>query len=317
MNILVPKAITASMFGAGTNIPAVDASVGEAAWVSGTNYAAKDRRVDGDYVYECVQAVTTAPQNTYAPSDTRSAGYWLIDKRNPTNRMAPFDKYLFTKAKRAGSITYQLTPGFVTGLAVYGIEGDSISITVKDGGGIDLIPPVSSELWAQAPGEWEYLFGSLQRATYFTLKDLPVHPEAVITITVSRNVPTEMAAIGFISVGTWKRLLAPVPNPTTGAQYGVEATTRDYSTYTDYDDGTYEEIEGRKATDVNLSCVIDANEAPAALLLLEQILGKAVAVEVSDLPRYSHLATVGKVTGSVRSVNWPTAQVDLQIKGNV
>ena len=68
---------------------------------------------------------------------------------------------------------------------------------------------------------------------------------------------------------------------------------------------------------MNLSCVIDANEAPAALLLLEQILGKAVAVEVSDLPRYSHLATVGKVTGSVRSVNWPTAQVDLQIKGNV
>ena len=317
MNILVPKAITASMFGAGTDIPAVDSSVGEVAWVSGTNYAVKDRRVDGDYVYECVQAITSAPQNTYPPSDARSAGYWLIDKRNPTNRMAPFDKYLFTKAKRVGSVTYQLTPGFVNGLALYGVDGDHIAITVTDGNGLDLMPPVAEDLWDMPFDEYEYLFGEMGRRSYFTVSGLPLHPDVVITITVSRNVPAETASIGFLSVGTWERLLAPISSPTTGVQYGVEATTRDYSTYIDYPDGMYEEVEGRKATDINLSCVIDAGEAPAALGLLEQILGKAVAIEVSDLPRYSHLATVGKVTGSVRAVTWPTAQVDLQIKGNV
>ena len=101
MNILLPKTITPEMLGAATNIPVVDASVGEVAWVSGTNYVVKDRRVHSGYVYECVKDITSAPQNTYAPSDVRSAGYWLIDKRNPTNRTAPFDKYPFTKARYA------------------------------------------------------------------------------------------------------------------------------------------------------------------------------------------------------------------------
>ena len=96
MNILLPKKIIAAMMQAGTTIPAVDTAAGEVAWVTGTNYALGDRRVDGDYTYECVQAVTTAPQNTYAPSDTRSAAHWLKDEGAPTNRMAPFDKYLFT-----------------------------------------------------------------------------------------------------------------------------------------------------------------------------------------------------------------------------
>ena len=175
MNILLPKTITPEMLGAATNIPEVDASVGEVAWVSGTNYVVKDRMVHSGYVYECVKDITSAPQNTYAPSDVRSAGYWLIDKRNPTNRTAPFDKYPFTKARRTGSVVYQLTLSFVTGIAIYGIEGDTISVTVKDTSGNDLRPAVTSDLWEQAYGEREYLFGSLRRKTYFTLKNLPVH----------------------------------------------------------------------------------------------------------------------------------------------
>ena len=44
---------------------------------------------------------------------------------------------------------------------------------------------------------------------------------------------------------------------------------------------------------------------------------KAVAVEVSDLPRYSHLATVAKVTGTIRTTSWATAEANLQLKGNI
>lgn len=316
MNILLPKTITAAMFQAGTTIPAVDTAAGEVAWVSGTNYALKDRRVDGDYIYECVQAVTAAPQNTYAPSDARSAAHWLKDEGAPTNRMAPFDKYLFTKAKKPTSLTYVIKPGFVTGLAVYGIEADTLSIAVK-AGGVDLIPPVTVDLWEQAFGEYEYLFGDLQRGTYYTLKNLPLHPDVEITITTARNNAGVDAAVGYISVGTWKRLLAPRQKQIGGTQYGVEATTKDYSYTQDNADGTYRDVPGRKATNINLSCVIDAAQAPAAKSLLDQILGKAVAVEVSDLPRYSHLATVAKVTGTIRTTSWVTAEANLQLKGNV
>ncbi|MBL7089527.1 hypothetical protein [Acidovorax sp.] len=317
MNILLPKTITTAMFGAGTNIPAVDSSTtpAEVQWVTGGTFALKDRRTLNGYWYECVQAIAGAPENTYAPGSAAAEGWWLKDEGAPTNRMAPFDKYLFTKARRAGNVTYELTPGFINGVAIYEIEADHLNITVKDGA-TNLITPVDIELWEQAPGLWEYLFGELARGTYYALKDIPINPNAKVTITLTRNNPVVEAAVGFISVGNWKTLLAPLTQAS-GVQYGVEATTRDYSYSQEYKDGTYIDVEGRKATDINLSCVIDAAGAPSAKLLLEQILGKAVAIEVSELPKYSHLATVGKVTGSVRSVNWPTAQVDLQIKGNV
>lgn len=316
MNILLPKTITAAMFQAGTTIPAVDAAAGEVAWVSGTNYEAGNRRVDGDYIYECVKDVNTAPQNTYAPSNVLSSGFWLKDEGAPTNRMAPFDKYLFTKARKATSLTYVIRPGFVTGLAIYGLEADRLAITVKDGG-VDLVPPVDIDLWQQAFGEWEYLFGELQRGTYYTLKDLPLRPNVEITITVSRNTPGVEAAVGYISFGSWKRLLAPLQKSFGGTQYGVESTTKDYSYVKDNDDGTYIEVPGRKSTNISLTCVIDAAQAPAAQSLLDQILGKAVAVEVSDLPRYSHLATVAKVTGTIRTTSWTTAEAALTLKGNV
>jgi hypothetical protein len=317
MNILLPKTITAAMIGAGTNIPVVDAAVGEVLWTTGGTFTVGQRRVWDGYTYECVQAIAGAPANTYTPGTTAAAPFWLKDEGAPTNRMAPFDKYLFTKARRTGSVTYVLNVPFATGLAIYGIEGDAISITVKAGaGGADLIPPVALELWQQAFGEFEYLFGDLQRGTYYTLKDLPLHPSTEIAITVSRNTGSVEAAIGFISVGTWKRLLAPQQNGTGGAQYGLEASTKDYGYTKDYEDGTYVDVPGRKSTNINLSCVIDADQAPAAKALLDQILGKAVAVEVSDLPKYSHLATVAKVTGSIRTTSWTTAEVALQLKGN-
>jgi hypothetical protein len=317
MNILLPKTITSAMFGAGTNIPAVDTSITpqEVEWATGGTFAVGVRRTWGGYWYECVQAITGAPANTYVPGSTIAEGWWLKDEGAPTNRMAPFDKYLFTKARRTGSVVFELTPGFINGAAIYDIEADHLNVTVTVGAE-NLITPVDIDLWEQAPGLWEYLFGDLERGTYYALKGIPIHPDAKITITVSRTNPAVEAAVGYISVGSWKTLLSPLKQ-TSGVQYGVEVTTRDYSYSQEYKDGTYIDVEGRKATDITLSCVIDAAEAPSAKALLEQILGKAVAIEVSELPKYSHLATVGKVTGSVRNTNWPTAQVDLQIKGNV
>lgn len=316
MNILLPKTVTPAMFGAGTTIPAIDAAAGEIAWVSGTDYALQDRRVDGNYIYQCVQAVVGAPQNTYAPSSLSAAAYWLKDEGAPTNRMAPFEKYLFTKARKPTSLTYVLNPGFVTGLAIYGIEADTLEITVKSGG-VDLVPPVSMDLWEQAFGEYEYLFGDLLRGTYYTVAGIPLRPDTEITITLSRSTPGQEVAVGFISVGKWKVLLAPRSKNLGGTQYGVESSTKDYGYSVDNPDGTYKDIPGRLAKNINLTCLIDAAQGPAAQQILDQILGQAVAVEVSNLPRYSHLATVAKVTGTIRNETWETASVALNLKGNV
>lgn len=316
MNILLPKVITQEMFAEGTTIPEVDTDVGEVSWVSGSTYAIKDRRVWKGYTYECVAAITSAPANTYEPGSANSKGLWLKDENAPTNRMAPFDKYLFTKARRPTSLTYVLKPGFVSGIAIYGIEADVLEIKVQ-ADGVDLIDPISFELWQQAFGEYEYLFGDLQRGTYYTLKNIPIHPDVEITITVKRNNEGVEAAVGYISVGNWKKLLAPMRRDASGVLYGVESSTKDYSIINDNADGTWTDIEGRKSTNINLNCLISADQSPAAKILLDQILGKTVAIEVSELAKYSHLATVGKVTGTIRNSDTKTANVALEIKGNV
>lgn len=317
MNILLPKAITAASFGPATTIPEVDASRGEVLWAAGGTYAVGDRRVWEGYTHECVLAVSGAPANTYPPGSTNAAKYWKKDERAPTNRMAPFDKYLFTKARALHSLTYELKGVFVDGLALYGLEADGLDITVTGGAdGPNLIEPIHIDLWQQAFGEFEYLFGDLQRGTHYTVKNIPIHPDARIKITVRRNSADVEAAVGYISIGNQKTFLAPTGD-ISSVEDGAESETKDYSYTEDYPDGTYLDVEGRKAKNITLSCAVSSDQAPFIDSLLAQIAGKVVAIEVSKMAKFSHLATIGKVTGRVRTSNGPVARAEIQIKGNV
>lgn len=316
MKILIPTDITPAMFGAGTDIPEVDSSVGEVAWVTGTSYAIGDRRTDAGYTYECVKAITAAPANALRPSDAASAQYWLKDENAPTNRMAPFDDYLFTKARRTGSLTYVLNPGFVTGFAIYGAEADNYAFTYRESPGGAVLVSISGMLYEQAFGLWEYLFGDLQKADKWTSPALPLRPNGELTITLSRNAPSEEAALGWMGVGKWHYFLSP-DSRVGAAQYGIEATPKDYSYYKQNDDGTYRRKAGRKAKAISGSAVIAAAHAPPAEAVFRRIAGSAVAVDFSDKPAYSHLSTVGFVTATVVSDTWATARINFKIEGNV
>lgn len=316
MKILIPTEITPAMFGAGTTIPEVDTEAGEVAWVTGTSYVIGDRRTDAGYTYECVKAPTTTEEKALRPSDPKAATLWLKDENAPTSRMAPFDDYLFTKARRTGSLTYVLNPGFVTGFAIYGIEADSYEFTYRESPGGAVLVSSSETLYEQAFGLWEYLFGDLQKSEKWTSPALPLRPSGELTITLTRNVPTEQVALGWMGVGKWHYFLSP--NGGAGAaQYGVEVTPKDYSYYKPNDDGTYRRKAGRKAKAISGSAVIAPTTAPQAEDVLRRIASKAVAVDFSSLPRYQHLATVGFVTGTVVSDTWATARINFKIEGNV
>ena len=315
MKILVPIDLTPAMFGAGTSIPEVDTAAGEVAWAAGS-YAIGDRRTDAGYTYECVKPVTAAPENARRPSDVASAVHWLKDENAPTSRMAPFDDYLFTKARRTGSLTYVLNPGFVTGFAMYGVEADSYEVTYRESPGGAVLLSSSGTLYEQASGLWEYLFGDLQKAEKWTSPLLPLRPNGELTITLSRNTPTEQAALGWLGVGQWHHFMAPNGN-TGAAQYGIEVTPKDYGYYKPNDDGTYRRKPGRKAKSISGSAVIAAAQAPAAEAVFRRVSGTAVAVDFSDMPRYRHLGTVGFITGSVVSDQWVTARINFKIEGNV
>ena len=311
MNILLPTQITADMIGAGTNIPAVDAAAGEVAWEESGTYAIDDLRVDGDGVYSCVKAHTAANDT---PRPTADPAHWLY--KQPTNRMSPFDEYLYTKAKKAGEIKYLLSPGFFNGLWMGGVEANEIDIILREESGGDIIFHEQRDVWEQAFGEWEYLFGSLRKESKLSTKGLPLRPAAELEVALRSNDPDAIVEIGTLAVGQWKSLLGP-GRAINGTQYGVEETPKSYAYMKRNEDGTYTRRKGRQAKIINASVLIDASQAPGVSDLLHRILDIPVAVEVSDLPKYGHISTYGFVTGTVVSERWNVARVNIKVEGNV
>ena len=317
MNILLPKEITPAMLMAGTNIPAVDAYVDEVAWASGADCAVGDRRVRGNYVYECIKKVEGSPANTYAPDTANGGEFWFKDETNPTNRWAPFDEYIFTKARALGEVKYVIKPGFVNGIAIHGVEADSLTITVTDGdGGSELMPPFSVDMWEQAYGLWEYLFGDLRRNTKGNLKGLPIHPNMCITIIAARTLPTEEAAIAYISVGQWQQLLAP-DSLTSATVTGAAAELKSYSYYDERSDGTYVRKRGRQANDLSINCTVKGEEGNRVRDVLSRVLDLPVAMESVPGRRFAWLSTVGFITGRISAPSNGYVELDIKVKGNV
>ena len=309
MNILLPTTITDAMVQPGTSIPAVDTDSGEVAWASRAAYVIDDLRVYAGAVYSCVKAHSGS-----SITPDKDPTQWLY--KQPSNQRAPFDDYLFTSARRPGEIVYVLRVPFATGISIQAIEGDRIEIAARSGTE-DLIAPISKALWEQAFGEFEYLFSVLQQSTKFTVRDIPLRPDTTITIRVSRTIATVDAAVGFISVGQWRVLLAP-EKTVGGTKFGAEAGTKVYGGLEKRNsDGTYKRVNGRVASVISATVLISAKHAPLTDMLLKRIANIPVAIEASTLPQFSHLSTVGYVSGTVTSENVKHASVAIKIEGNV
>jgi len=305
--VMVPVAITTSMIKSGTSIPEPDPATGEVAWVSGGTYATGNERTYGGSIWAC----TTNHNGRTATPDVDTQ-YWT--RLGPTNRMAPFDDYSNTKAEATGSLTYVIQPGFLNGLAVYGMEGGAYSMTVKDQPGGTVLKAWSGDLYEQASGFYELLFSPLLQLTQLSFDSIPLAPDAEVTITISSD-PGKRVALGVIKVGDWRTFLGD--GEFGGAEYGAEAERKSY-TFRQYNaDGTYKIIKRPASRNVSCSVVIEPEQAMYADAVLGEIIDTAVPFEASGLPRYGYLNTLGFVSGSIRADNYGVTSINLKIEGNV
>lgn len=309
MKILLPTKITEAMIGAGTTIPSVDSDAGEVAWVASSAYVVNDERVYEGAIYACVKDHTGSTKTPNIDFVN-----WLF--KQPTNRMSPFDEYLYTKAQSVGGFTYVLDPGFITGFAMYGIEADKFNFKYYSEPGGEILVERSGDLWEQAFGLWEYLFSNLQKETKWTSPALPMRPSGQIVVSLTRNQPDVIAAVGWIGVGQWRSWNAP-NSSNSGVQYGIEVTPKSYSYFKRNDDGTYKRNPGRTAKIVSGTAIIPSAMAPSVEDVLRKIIDIPVAVDFSNQAKYSHLSTVGFLTGSVSTDSWPISSVNFKIEGNV
>lgn len=307
--VMVPIKIVPSMVKAGTSIaePDTTLAIPEVAWVSGSNYAVGIERTYAGSEYIVTAAITgrtVTPDIDYA--------FWK--RVGPSNRMAVFDDFSSTKSVSTGSITHVLQVGFLNGVAIYGMEGASYSIIVKDAPGGTIIRSKSGDLYEQAAGFYELLFSSLPAVSQISIDDVPLAPNAEVTITVTSS-PGARVAIGTIKLGDWRRFIGDGRIGST--QYGANATLKSYTYRKPNPDGTYDTILRPSSRDVNCTVIIDAEQAMYADSILVEIINTAVPFEASDLPNYAYLNTLGFLSGSMTADNHGETSLSIKLTGNV
>lgn len=308
-SVLVPNSISAVDIKAGTTIPEVDTAAGEVAWSSATAYTGVENNINyGGRLWSSI-----APSTNVVPGTNTSK--WRTS--GPSNRMAPFDDQINTRAQATGSMTYVLQSGFFDGLALYGLQGDWLKITLKDSPGGDVLYTWEGDLYEQAAGLYEYLFIPLRMLTKKVVHDLPFYPEAELTITVTAQYSAPVG-IGMLVCGFWASLTGNGPtNIPGGVEYDASAQIKTYSYIKTEDDGTTTIIPRNSATNLSCQVVIDGDQANYAADVLSKIAARPVAIILSNMPRYDYLNTFGLVSGTVQPVAYRVARMNLDVKGYI
>lgn len=305
--VLVPLLIADATFGAGTSI--VEPAAGETAWVSAGSYTLGDERIRAT-THRVYEAVQTHTGRTALPE--LDEAYWK--EIRPTLRWAPFDDYSNTKAKTVTTLTYVLNPGFLNGLALYGLEGESITITVKTGPGGTVVYTYTGELYEQAVGLYELLFSPLRQLTQISFDDIPLTPASEVTITITAGAGLTVA-VGTIKIGDWRPFKGN--GVMGGAQWGAEADRTSY-TFRQYNpDGTYKTIKRASSRDLRVSVRVNAAESMYADALLAEVADVAVPFEATNFDNYAFLNTLGFVSGTIRADDYGTTSLNLTVKGTI
>jgi hypothetical protein len=305
MNILSPLKITAAMIASGTSI--AEPAVGETAWVSAGTYVLGDQRIRATThrIYECVKAHSS---RTALPEV--DGLYWL--DKSPTQRFAPFDIYTSTAATGVTSISYVLTPGYFNAMALYGLTGTNVEITIKDEPGGNTIYSYVQGLSEDPPGWYEFLFSPLKLITKKILKELPIRPNAELIVTVTAGAGNAVG-IGMINVGDYRSLVGD--GSWGGTEYGASAEPVSYS-YTKVDaDGTTKIIRRTSATGMRATVMLPREQADAALSLIQDVLDLPVSWVATDASGYAGLNVFGLGSASVGYDGPGHATLNINVKG--
>jgi len=293
------------MIGAATTID--EPAPGETVWVSAGTYVVGDLRirVATHKVYACVlghTGITNLPEN----DPTR----WL--EKSPTQRYAPFDIYTSTAATTVTSLTYVLTPGFFNALALYGLTGSNVVVTLKDAVGGAVIFTRTQSLSEPPLGWYEYLFSPLKPINRVILKDLPIRPAPELTVTIT-TATGQPVGLGMLNVGDFISLTGE--GDFGGTQYGASAEPVSNSFIKVNPDGTTTLVRRASATSMRATVMLPRDQADQALLRIQSVLDVPVSWIATDVVGYAGLNVFGLGSASVSYDGFSHASLNISIKG--
>jgi hypothetical protein len=182
-----------------------------AAWASGTTYA-KDAVVDyGTYYW-----ISLVNNNTGNQPDT-SPTFW--SRVGPDNTHSMFDDQVSTATTSTSPLTVVIDTGSCNSLAVLGLVGAQLQVTITDGPTGPTIYSRTINLDGTFIWDWyQYFFEPNVQIGEVVLTDLPPYPNARMTVSLTGTGTIE---IGQLSWGTQYDL--------GDAEYGASLGIIDYS----------------------------------------------------------------------------------------
>ena len=207
MKVVKPTTLTAAM------LVSTDAAETYSAWNAATAYVLDDivLRTTTERLYQRLVAGTTA---TAPESDTVN---WLDIA--PSNKWAMFDGEISTATTKSTSLTVVLKPGYVNSLALFGLVGSNLAVTVRDALAGNIVYTLSQDLDGTIIADWyQYFFEPVVQLAELVLTDLPPYGDAHITVVLTGTGTVEC---GICLVGTFY--------PLGDTQYGASVGIIDYS----------------------------------------------------------------------------------------
>lgn len=261
------------------------------AWASGTFAVGDERHVVATHrVYRC----QTAGSSTLSPE--LDATRWK-DMR-PTNLWAPFDIYTSTAAvSTSADITYVLASRYVNAIMLRGLEGKSVTISIKDApGGAVIFPAKTYSLKYAASGYWDYAYGNRRARPSLNITGLPIRSNAEITITVSAT-GINRRAIGLIERGKL-RALHGTTDQLGGTQKDADAIPKTFTYRKVNPDGTVQWLLRGGSKDLQCEVIMPISQADQAVQVLEGLLGRPLGWIATLVAGHVGLSAFGFATKS-------------------
>jgi hypothetical protein len=310
-SILVPVDATAA--GVVSSITAAYFELAEdprPTWDATVTYAAGDQiyLLGTHRVYESAADGNTGKDPSLPTSQYNAAGVatWWIDI-GPTNRYAMFDSLVSSQTSAASPLSITLTPGAFNGFALFGVDADSYSVTVKDSpGGNVIYSELTTPLEASQPADYyEYFFDRFKPLRQLIRAGIEPYGDAEITLTLNRA--TGSVGLGMFAIGD----LRPVGIP----QRDATVEPQDFSYFKQDAFGNATVKKRANATGMSISTVMDKADANSVLDTIKEVLGTPVVVVGSQASQFEWLTVFGLISGSMSPVPYPYATLKITVKG--
>jgi hypothetical protein len=266
--------------------PAINYTPGQQVYIAAT-----------ETVYECVQNNNLG----YPPP---ASAYWI--EIGPTNRWAMFDSQISTATTRAASLTVQVKTPYVNSLALFGLVGQSITVTARDAVAGNIIYTKTQTLDGTIITDYYmYFFEPFVQLGEFIVTDIPPYIDCHITIAITSG---STVAIGSALFGTVYFL--------GDAEYGASAGIIDYSRKETDQFGTTTFIRRAFSNRMNINLMLDNVTLNKVRNILADVRATPCAWIGTDEPGYEPLSLYGFYRDFSLEIAYPTkSYCSLEIEG--